>query len=416
MSGSVTGALREVDHRFRQRCAGEIIDKLHPLEPVYLYCEAQLRERAGRFMRGFPGLVSYAVKANPESRVLRTLQQCGLKHFDVASLAEIRAVLTHAPAARLHYNNPVKAYEAIEESYRRYGLRSFALDEFSELEKIRRATRGDPDVLYTVRFKLPHDGAAYDFGSKFGATTEQATALLRAIGQTGARAALTFHPGSQCTDPSMYARYIEQAALIIRQVEVKPEFVNVGGGFPEHYLDTGLPPLETYFEVIGAAANRYLRGAVPLMCEPGRGMVAGCVTLLTRIIHVRDCGRHLFLNDGVYGSMQEQSVIELRFPARAWRSGQPLHGPESNYQVFGPTCDPIDRMARPVILPRGLRAGDYVEFGLFGAYGSVTSTSFNGFQPGCYMDVVESTQFSQVIGSSERPYARIGPHPSAPVL
>lgn len=394
MAGSVTEAFREVDARDRYRCTSDVIGKTTPIEPVYLFCEAKLRDRARRFLAGFPGVVSYAVKANPESRVLRALDHSGLKNFDVASLAEVRALLTHSPDATLHFNNPVKAFEAIEESWRRYGVRSFALDEFSELDKIQRATEGDPGVLYTVRFKLPHVGAAYDFGSKFGATAGQAAELLQAIKRAGARAALTFHPGSQCTDPGIYARYIEAAAEIARTAGVTPEFVNVGGGFPEHYLDTRLPPLEEYFAVIEEAARRHFDGSVPLMCEPGRGMVASCVTLLTRIIHVRDCGRQLFLNDGVYGGMQEQSVIDLRFPARAWRGAQPINGRDSLYRVFGPTCDPIDKMSRPVILPRGLRPDDYVEFGLLGAYGSVTSTSFNGFRPGYYVDVIESPEFT----------------------
>jgi ornithine decarboxylase len=376
------------------QCAGEISSVVAPLEPTYLFCESRLRARAGRFLAGFDGMVSYAVKANPEPRVLQTLASSGVANFDVASLEEIRSVLSHCPAATLHFNNPIKAFDAIERAYREYGVRSFALDEMSELHKIRKATEGDQSVMYTVRFKLPHNGAAYDFGSKFGATSNAAVALLQAVAELGARPALTFHPGSQCTEPAMYRRYLEEAACISRRARVKPQLVNVGGGFPEHYLGSRLPSLEQYFKEIGEATERHFDEPIPLMCEPGRALVAPAISLLSRVIHVRDCGRSVFLNDGVYGGMQEQSIVDLRFPARVWRDGNLLDESSSEYQLFGPTCDPLDRMSRPVDLPAGLREGDYIEFGLLGAYGSATATQFNGFRSSKYLDVIQGTDFS----------------------
>ncbi len=394
MTGSVTEVLHQANRRQSYSCTGGLIESSKPLEPVYLFCAERLSRRAQRFQKGFQGTVSYAVKANPEARVLQTLVQSGLEHFDVASLEEIRNVLTLCPGAKLHYNNPIKASEAIAEAYQRHGVRSFAVDEQSELEKIRAATGGDSSVCYTVRFKLAHNGAAYDFGSKFGATIEQAAKLMRSIVAIGARAALTFHPGSQCGDPEMYSRYLRAAAQIIELSGVQPEFVNVGGGFPERYLDDPVPELEQYFEVITRAAQQYLPEGMPLICEPGRGMVASCVSLLTRVIHVRDCGHSVFVNDGVYGGMQEQSIVDLRVPARVWRGGQLLSGHDASYRIFGPTCDPVDKLSREVSLPGGLREGDYIEFGLLGAYGSVTATTFNGFRSGQYQDVVVGTNFS----------------------
>lgn len=398
MTVGVGSVLRGWEGERQWRCAGEVCGSLAPLEPTYLFCESRLRTSAGQFLAGFAGTVSYAVKANPEPRVLRTLASAGIANFDVASLEEVRAVLTHCPAATLHFNNPVKAAEAIERAYREHGVRSFALDEMSELEKIRKVTGGDPSVMYTVRFKLPHDGAAYDFGSKFGASLEQAIDLLQAIAGLGARPALTFHPGSQCTDPAKYRHYIEAAAEISQRAGVSPRLINVGGGFPAHYLGTRLPSLESYFREIREAASRCFPEPVPLMCEPGRGMVATAVSLLTRVIHVRNCGRNVFLNDGVYGGMQEQAIVDLRFPARAWREGLQLQGKGTDYQLFGPTCDPVDRLTRPVQLPAGLREGDYVEFGLLGAYGSVTATRFNGFGSSDYIDIVEGTSFAPPAG------------------
>lgn len=367
--------------------AGEVTDRVRPREPAYLFNEGSLHNRARRFHCGFPGTVGYAVKANPEARVIKALAAGGVRHFDVASLGEIEVITAHQPDATLHFNNPVKAREDIETSYRRYGVRSFALDEDAELEKIRRATDDDRDVLYSVRFKLGHEGASYDFGSKFGCDPDRAVRLLQKISAFGARPALTFHPGSQCAEPRMYDRYLAAAARIAEAAGVPLTQINVGGGFPERYENTRVPELETYFDVIDRAVRRYFNKPPRLMCEPGRAMVAPSVSLLSCVIHVRDDGRTLFLNDGVYGGMQEQSLVDLRLPVKVWREGRQLGGCNVDYQAFGPTCDPVDRLSRKMTLPANIKAGDYVEFGLLGAYGSATSTSFNGFRSASYVNV-----------------------------
>ncbi|RLQ22821.1 type III PLP-dependent enzyme [Seongchinamella sediminis] len=393
MAGSVANAFDRPETANFYRNAAEITGQLKPAEPLYLFCPSVLAARAACYLQQFPGTISYAVKANPEQRVLETLAAAGLQNYDVASLDEVRRVSEYCPGATLHFNNPIKAEDAVAEAYLRFGVRSFAVDEMSELAKIRRCTGGDPDVIYTVRFKLDHASAAYDFGSKFGADTATAVQLLQAVKSLGARAAVTFHPGSQCTDPGMYERYLQAAAGIIAEAGVAVEFVNVGGGFPEHYAGTALPPLEEYFAAISRARDSYFTGPVKLMCEPGRGIVASCVSLLTRVIHVRNCGKNLFVNDGVYGGMQEQSLVDITLPVRVWREGRILHTPDSDYHVFGPTCDPVDRLSRATAMPQGIRTGDYIEFGLLGAYGSATTTRFNGFNSSTYVNVLEATPF-----------------------
>jgi ornithine decarboxylase len=380
------------DHRWATAgevfdCAGAVVGNLRPIEPAYLFSERCLARQARRFLTGFPGAVSYAVKANPEARVIRTLASCGIRHFDVASAGEVEAIATLCPAATLHFNNPIKPVEAIETAYRRYGVRSFALDEEAELKKIYGATDGDREIIYSVRFRLEHAGASYDFGSKFGTSPENAARLLRRIQGLGARPALTFHPGSQCTDPGMYTRYLEVAARIAAQAGVQLAQINVGGGFPEYYDNTRAPDLGAYFLAVKEVLTRLFPEPPRLMCEPGRAMVASAVSLLTRVIHVRDDGCTVFLNDGVYGGMQEQSIVDLRFPVRVWRDGRMLGGERVTWHVFGPTCDPVDRLSRDIALPDSLRSGDYVEFGLLGAYGSATATAFNGFRSAAYVSV-----------------------------
>jgi ornithine decarboxylase len=211
--------------------------------------------------------------------------------------------------------------------------------------------------------------------------------MLRRIAGFGARAALIFHPGSQCTDPDVYFRYLQTAADVVRRAGVRVEQINVGGGFPEYYENTSAPALEQYFDAIERALSDCFEEAPLLMCEPGRAMVASSISLLTRVIHVRQDDGAVFLNDGVYGGMQEQALVDIRFPVRAWRQGQLLAGQRTCRHVFGPTCDPVDRLSGEISLPRGLQTGDYLEFGLLGAYGSATSTAFNGFRSSRYFNV-----------------------------
>ncbi|MFV8816387.1 hypothetical protein [Haliea sp. E17] len=393
MTGSIASAFQQVPAIGRYRDCAEVTRQVKPLEPLYLFCRETLAQRAQAFLQGFPGAVSYAVKANSEARILATLQGSGVRHFDVASLAEVATVASCCPGAMLHFNNPVKPEEAIREAYLRFGVRSFALDELAELEKLWQCTAGDRDVVYSVRFKLDHAGAAYDFGSKFGTDAAGAVALLREIRRRGARPALAFHPGSQCTDPQMYARYIAAAAHISRAADVELALLNVGGGFAEAYCNSSAPLLGDYFAAIADSFQREAMQGVPLICEPGRAMVAGCVSLLTRVAHRRGDGQTLFLNDGVYGGLQEQSIVDIEFPVRVWREGQRVDGPFAPFHCFGPTCDPVDRLVKPLRLPVDIRCGDYIEFGLLGAYGSATATRFNGFHSTSYVDVEAGWQY-----------------------
>ncbi len=97
MSGSIATAFNQQPPQRSWRGTAHIIRELQPTEPVYLFCANTLGARAKQFYDGFSGSVSYAVKANPEPRILKTLAAAGIRHFDVASIAEIQVVLAHCP-------------------------------------------------------------------------------------------------------------------------------------------------------------------------------------------------------------------------------------------------------------------------------------------------------------------------------
>lgn len=370
------------------RDTAHVISATTPDHPLYCLCQSQLRAQAKRFQQGFPGQTAYAVKANAHPMIVATLADTGMTHFDVASMNEIELVRGLAPAATLLYDNPVKSRDEIGRAYRDCGVRSFALDDVIELRKIAETVGNDPSVQMNVRFKLPKVMPGQDLSSKFGATMDVAAGLLRDVAQAGYRPALTFHPGSQCTDPMAYDEYIEGAASVVAAAGVQLSMLNVGGGFPAPYRNASVPPLVEYFRVIEKAFRRHFPGTGTLLvCEPGRSMAAGSVSLLTRVKH-RRAGRTVYLNDGVYGGLLEHMMFRISTPVRAFRAGRPLRGATAEFEVFGPTCDSTDRLPLTVPLPEHIGEGDWVEFGMMGAYGSATATRFNGFESDRYVEVI----------------------------
>ena len=361
----------------------EFLRAVGPNDPVLFLSPAALQAQARRFLAGFPGLVTYAVKANPEEAVLVNLAAAGIAAFDVASPDEIALIRRLAPGAVLHYNNPVRARHEIEFAVA-HDVASYSVDSLSELDKLFATVpgrRGDgAPVEITARFKLPVAGAAYDFGAKFGATEEQAAEILRRIAARGYTPSLTFHPGTQCTDPAAWEAYIRAARRIGMLAGVKPARLNVGGGFPSHRLRAEAPSLDTIFRLIGRVTDEVFGADAPaLICEPGRAMVADAFALLARVKAVRD-DQHVFLNDGVYGTLAEVPLmgmvdrLAVLSPQGARRSGE-----GQRRVIFGPTCDSVDRLPGETALPADMEEGDFLLVRGMGAYSTVTNTRFNGF-------------------------------------
>lgn len=354
-----------VDHLSRERP-----------DTVQLYFSPSvLQATAARFRAGFPGLVTYAVKANPSAEVLANLSAAGITAFDVASPEEMRAVRAVNRRAVLHYNNPVRSAAEVEVAIAS-GVASYSVDDAGELAKLSAVPKG---TEISVRLALPVKGAAYDFGSKFGTTPAHAAALLREVKAMGLTASLTFHPGTQCADPAAWAAYIRAAAEVSEAAGVPLARLNVGGGFAAHRWQAA-PDLDAIFTRIDEEVGRAFGAERPaLVCEPGRAMVAEAFTLAARVKALRPDGA-VFLNDGIYGGLAEardMAVVDrvsVISPDGLLRSASPRSA-----VVFGPTCDSIDRLPEPLSLPSDLAEGDYLLFRGMGAYSQALSTGFNGY-------------------------------------
>jgi ornithine decarboxylase len=353
-----------------------------PENPVLFFAPSVAQAMARRFLAGFPGLVTYAVKSNPSEEMIENLLAAGVQGFDCASPFEIALIRRLAPDAAIHYHNPVRARREIQFALD-HKVTVYSLDSHSELDKLLAMVPvqiGGQRVELAVRFKLPVQGAAYNFGAKFGATSEVAAALLRRVAQAGYIPSLTFHGGTQCNDPQVWAAYIAEAAVIARSAGVKIARLNVGGGFPNHRDTAQAPDYSAIFTAIGDAARAAFGGDLPaLVCEPGRALCGDAYTLVARVKAVRD-DAHVFLNDGIYGAMFEFSQIGIIdrievLSADLTRRSAPPRG----RVTFGPTCDSVDRLPGEVPFPADITEGDFVLVHGMGSYSTVTNSRFNGF-------------------------------------
>ncbi|MAU51864.1 MAG: ornithine decarboxylase [Roseovarius sp.] len=347
-----------------------------PDAPVLYFSPDRLQATARAFREGFPGLVTYAVKANPGEEVLANLVAAGITAFDVASPEEMRAVRALCPDAVLHYHNPVRSPEEVAVAAA-LGVRAYSVDCLRELDKLSgRVARG---AEMSVRLALPVPGAAYDFGAKFGLGPEAAAALLSEAAARGFRPSITFHPGTQCADPAAWGTYIGVAAKVARKAGLRLHRLNVGGGFASHRSGQA-PDLAPIFAHIRAEVARHFGADAPaLVCEPGRAMVAEAFTLGLRVKAIRESGA-VFLNDGVYGGLTE--IRDIGAPDRLRviaPDGTARRGGPVPRVVFGPTCDSIDRLPDPLPLPGDMEEGDHVLIAGMGAYSRALSTRFNGY-------------------------------------
>ncbi len=350
---------------------------LNPVDPVTLVRPHAAARAARFFVEKFPGRSMYAVKANPSPELLQILWDNGITHYDVASLAEVRLVARTLPEATLCFMHPVKAEEAVREAYFTHGVRTFSLDSLEELEKIVRATNEATDLTLCVRLRVSSEHSKLSLASKFGAAPHEAKDLLFAARQAADALGICFHVGSQAMTPEAYSNAMERVRAAIVEAAVTVDVIDVGGGFPSSYPGMEPPPLERFFETIHRSFESLpVSYSSELWCEPGRALCAEYSSLIVRVEKRR--GSELYINDGAYGALFDAAHIGWRFPVQLLREPD-SRARDMEFSFYGPTCDDMDHMAGPFMLPADMQAGDYIEIGMLGAYGSAMRTAFNGF-------------------------------------
>jgi ornithine decarboxylase len=328
--------------------------------------------------------IHYAVKANPEREVVELLAALG-SSFDFASSSELDMCLGLGVSPdRLSYGNTIKKPADIAYSFQR-GVGCFAFDSEAELRKLAIHAPGS-EVM--CRLHTTGENAGWPLSRKFGCDLEMAAELLLLAPELGLQpTGVTFHVGSQQTDPTQWRRPLRESAQLFGKLAyegITLDTVNIGGGFPVPY-DGEVPPLSEFADVIAAAMFEAFGNSQPkLMLEPGRSLVAEAGVIQSEVVLVSrksrsDEVRWVYLDVGKFGGLAETLDESIQYRLRTARTGMP-----GAVVLAGPTCDSADILYEKAgyTLPLDLESGDRVEILNTGAYtSSYASVGFNGFPP-----------------------------------
>jgi ornithine decarboxylase len=345
-----------------------------------------VRDNYAAFAKALPDTrVFYAVKANPDPRVLELLAGLG-SCFDTASVAEIERVLAAgASADRISYGNTIKKERDIGRAYE-LGVRLFAVDCEAEVEKIARAA---PGAKVFCRILCNSTGAEWPLSRKFGCAPEMAPRVLEHAHRLGLVAAgLSFHVGSQQCNPRMWDGALKAAAAIFRDLferGIALHMVNLGGGFPAKYVKN-VPTVKAYAQAILHSLRRHFGNHIPeTIIEPGRGLVGNAGMIEAEVVLIAqksstDKVKWVYLDIGKFNGLAETTDEMIRYPIRT-----AFDGDETEPCVIaGPSCDSVDVLyeREPYLLPVSLEIGSKVLIEGTGAYTTTySSIGFNGIPP-----------------------------------
>ena len=356
----------------------ELVNELKPDYPVYCIRPGSIKKSTKFFKDNFPGKVLYAVKTNPNEKVIKEIISNGIEDFDVASLNEIKLIKKIKPESNLYFMHTIKTKESISSAYFDYGVKNFALDHKDELRKILEATTQAKDLNLYVRIAISNEHAEIDLSRKFGALPSEALGLVRLCKEHSKKLGISFHVGSQCMHKISYSKGIREIGSIIKKTKIIPDVINVGGGFPSLYPDLSPEPLNNYLDEIKMSLKNLKLSKLPqIICEPGRAIVAESGSTIVKVILRKK--QNLYINDGTYGSLFDAGVPNFVLPTKMITNGR-IHSKKlTSFKFFGPTCDSLEYMKGPFLLPNNIKEGDYIELGQLGAYGLTFRTKFNGF-------------------------------------
>ncbi len=381
----------------------ELVNVLKPEQPIYCIRPDSIKKSTNFFKRQFPGKTLYAVKTNPNEKVIKQIIVNGINDFDVASLNEIKLIKKIKPDSKLYFMHTIKSAESISSAYFDYGVKSFALDNKDELSKILAATNQAKDLNLFIRIAISNEHAEIDLSRKFGALPSEAIGLVRLCKEHSKKIGISFHVGSQCMHKISYSKGIQEIWNIIKKTKITPDIINIGGGFPSVYPDLNPEPLINYFNEIKTSLKKLKLDKLPeIICEPGRALVAESGSTIVKVLLRKK--NKLYINDGTYGSLFDAGVPNFVLPSKMITTGRIHSKKVTSFQFFGPTCDSLDFMKGPFLLPNNIKEGDYIELGQLGAYGLTFRTKFNGFYSNEIVELNDKPIMSMYEDSSKVDY------------
>jgi len=343
-------------------------------KPFLLLDSNIVRDKTRRFKAAMPRVhPHYAVKANPDPRVLKTLIQENV-NFEIASVSELDLLISlGVPAEEIYYSNPMKSRAYLEYASSK-GVEWYALDSIEELRKI---VSIKPDAKMYLRIDTPNIGSDWPLAGKFGTHISDINEIItEAVRLKADLAGVTFHVGSQCRNPLNWQVGIERAKKVfisMRRVGLSPRLLNIGGGYPVRYVKP-IPSIEVIGEIVNAAIAD-LPEDIRIMAEPGRYLVSDSAYFVCRVVGTatRSGKRWMYWDAGMFGGVIE--ITEgLRYGILTDRKGQSIP-----WTIAGPTCDSVDILMRDEMLPADIQEGDFIYIPNAGAYTTAYASNFNGF-------------------------------------
>jgi ornithine decarboxylase len=342
--------------------------------PFLIIDSSIIRNKCRRFKASMPQVKPhFAVKSNPDPRVLRILIEEGVG-FEIASIAELDILLSLGVAAEeVYYSNPMKSRAYVEYAVEK-GVRWFVFDSIEELEKI---VSVSPEAKLYARFDTSNVGSDWPLSGKFGAFPDEITRMIQRAAELGAQVeGVSCHVGSQCLNVDNWVQGIRRGRAILEEIEeagLTATLLNIGGGYPVQHTKP-IPSIETIASAINASLED-LPATIRVMAEPGRYLVSDAGYYVCRVVGTASRGtkRWMYWDAGVFGGVIE-TTEGLRYTIETDRSGELIE-----WTVAGPTCDSVDICMRDVLLPCDLREGDFIYIKNAGAYTTAYASTFNGF-------------------------------------
>lgn len=354
--------------------------------PLVIIDHDVIRKNYAEFRRHLPKVQCYyAVKANAEPAIIRTLYKAGAS-FDVASMPEFMMVyenIKDLPAKaqqdfiwdKIIYANPTKPKETLLALDQYKPLVTY--DNLAELKKIKQYA---PHAGVVLRLGVANTGSQCELSNKFGCQTGEAVDLILEAFRLGLVVeGLSFHVGSQCTNFQNFVQALNAAAAVMKESRERGheiKILDIGGGFPAPY-NKHVKPFRELARVINAEIDRLFAPDIQILAEPGRFLVATAATSVARVIGkaVREGKPCYYVDDSVYHTFSGIIFDHCQYHLKSFRKGQPEIA-----AVFGQTCDGLDCISQSELLPE-LEIEDLVYAENIGAYSNASATWFNGFPP-----------------------------------
>lgn len=336
-----------------------------------------IRQQYRALKNALPGVtLHYALKPLPHPVVVRTLLAEGAS-FDLATSGEVDLVAQEGvPAELTIHTHPIKRDADICDALA-YGCNVFVVDNLNELAKFKAYSE---EVELLVRLSFRNSEAFADLSKKFGCSPEQALTIIETAQAWNIRIkGLSFHVGSQTTNPHKYVEAIHTCHRVMQQVVEMGlpalSTLDIGGGFPVNYTQQVMP-IDEFCAPINQALNA-LPDTVHVLAEPGRFICAPAVTSVASVMGQAEREGQIwyYLDDGIYGSFSGLMFDDAKYPLVTIKQGGEL----LPSVLSGPTCDSVDVIAENIMLPK-LENGDLVIGRTMGAYTSATATDFNFFK------------------------------------